>query len=356
MLWKKYIDHLSVSQIKTHMRSPKRWAIEKLEKIPTETSSALEMGSKIHKALEHTISFMEIPSGLDEIENKCCQACLYFWLSGARHIKGTFLEEYFKLSLGDGLPPLIGYVDYMLKDYKGNILIGDHKTSKSGASFLKQHELKDDLQLCVYAKHFSDVHDQDIYGKLSGYITLEHMQYKYGNKKKILNVIQDDVSVEHINRVYEEMVTYVREKMLPTLELYDKGGIDAISEDSCQTCRHAFGPNSCEFYGQYCCNNLTKNLTLGIIKEKGEKVQEGDSMKVCKLKDMMAKAREKTEAITNTWDRRDKQTALIMKHVEDNDFGIIEAPSHFIGGTIHPDYMDVITQLKEKGYRVYLKI
>lgn len=385
-LWAKYIAHISVSQIRTHLRNPLRWAYEKLEKLPTTQSYAAEIGTTIHRHLEGAARG-RVARDIDEISDKCVNHFLVW--AGQHDIasKRKAVEMEIKYSLDDTLPPILGYVDLYLEEWDGAPAVIDHKTSKTRRYFLAEDQLKNDWQLLVYGAWVLQQTP-----KARG-IWLCQLQYAYNNKRDVMRCVRAYVTLEYVKAKMRELADIVECGIITSIETYDKYGIHGFQRDKCESCNCSFGPNSCEF--NKVCQNVatmedykvaydkadTKNK-FDVEEELKKQVanmfsdltnnEEGDNMgsigKVTtqdvippvNLANLMNKAREKFKGITNTWDRREAMTEAIMQTMTQRypvpKCIVVLAPSHFLGGTIDPEYMPVITQLKERGYTVVVEV
>lgn len=392
--WKKYIEYLSVSQVKCHQRNPFRWVLEKIIKLPTCSSPALVTGSSVHTALEHALTHGTMPKcEIDSPEMKCTKAMMDYWTEENRILGdiGLEIEHEFLYNYREDAPPFFGYIDYIIHGYKGGCpLIGDHKTSKSRKYFLKEEELKDDLQLVVYAKYLLDKYEAR--GTLCKFVYLEHSQYNYKNKKKILTVVRDKVHKKYIDDRFKEIEKYVRDYMLSTIEEYHSGGFINVPRNKCNSCVDAFGPNSCEF-SRICNGNvdvqgykdaynnlaeegyqvtskelqeefrrltyISKSDIIDTKEQEEEVIMQDSTSKIVQLSSLVSRARDKYKDMNNIWDMRQAMTKVIMSYMSDTytpEDVEIHLPFHFKGGTdgilnVDPDYMPVITQLREKGFK-----
>lgn len=361
-LWEKYIKHISVSQLKTHDNNPRRWALEKLVGLPTADSPYTQIGREIHDALETPY---DTTNTADHVV-KCVDAYKeYLAESGVRPIA---TEVEFRLKLDKDLPPILGYIDVLAETEDGEPLVIDHKTSASGSTFLKEGDLEKDIQLLTYALF---VLTNTPY---SG-IWVQHNQYKYRNKKKILTVIREYVKMENLLDFAQQLRQKIRTGILKSIEQYDTLGIMGVpykpntSRWPCELESVCQGKVSPELYSEI-YNSLDKPVyreALIDALDSGKKF-EFDSIDLTKLEspdtivvdkkssedtmlklvDVMAVARNKHKDISNTWDRREAMTKSVVDYVQKQGKDIIVLlPTHFIGGSLDPEYSPIVTQLKE---------
>lgn len=386
MTWKKYIEHISVSQIRTHDRNPRRWALEKLVKLPTMDSPYTKMGSEIHDALEFWLN-QRLPNAKSarlaiEEGSSIVHVCVKDFFDNVdipiNHYKYQ-PELAITLSIADDIPPFRGYIDVYIHNYfKGCPLIMDHKTSRTRRYFLKTHQLKHDVQMLVYAKYALDK------TQAAG-VFIQHNQIAYSLKRTKTTIRRTFVTAERINQAMDRLADEVREGILKTIAEYDAGRTPGTSK--CKQCACAFGPKSCEFepicrgkadVHQYrrAYKNLTENGDTWYIKDMLDKLDnvpafepidlvgdlvgdlsgdhEGATM--LKLTELMAKARNKFGHITNVWDRREAMTTAVLNTIKEKDPDVVVLPSHFIGGTFDPDYLPIITGLVELDFYVAVEL
>lgn len=359
------ITHLSVSQIQNIWRNPRKWLREKVMKMPTLTSPQMLIGSRVHEALE---THPNIRPGLlkDPIVSKCITHYSPPNI-GQREVQININNEEY------GLPPILGYIDlYQNSDVP---VIIDYKVSRTRRYFPKAHQMKHNLQLLVYA-HWALLQNPAAKGVKVGQI-----QFAYGNKRDVHQETMTHICRERVERFYGQLMERLKPELEEILEEFNKCGISGVT-GNCEKCNKSFGPNSCEFapvcqgkateieYKEFIVNtpdvtryqlfeyfnnpdrwvkDLTVNEENDIIEEREEKI-------MLKLGELMAKARDKFGEIQNTWDRRETMTIAVVKKVVELNPDIILLPNHFIGGTFDPDYMPVITQLKEKNFNIAIEV
>lgn len=388
MTWRKYVQHISVSQLKTHERNPRKWALEKLLKLPTCGSYATAIGKMVHTALEMYYSGQPYES--HPITDKCITAAQegLYWLNSYKHLYTLEQEIWLPATEGYDRPPFYGFIDVYIPEYSGAIpgpMIMDHKTSRGSRYFLSDEDLKTDDQMMVYAYWAMEQSGWKYKG-----CYLRHNQFAYSLKRDVLRYAQAWVTADEIKEHMRDVEERVKSGILATIEKFDRAGIHSISGSACRNCRNAYGPNSCEFAG-ICDGVITseeyKSLhgklagagdvntaditeavlnftpTLTPLAESDIINIEEKDMGCCNeklsiiqpLSIVMAAARDKYKDVTNTWDRREAMTKAVIAHIEKEDINEVSLPSHFIGGTCDPDYVPIITQLKEMGVRVYVE-
>jgi len=403
--WKKYVDYVSVSQVKNHDRSARKWALEKLLKLPTCGSAAMELGSEIHEALELCASgfyTQEILGTMTDTYGEISRRCVKEFSENC-DVDLTYaeFEVGFTQVVSEKVPPFKGFIDIYVPDYKGHPMIMDHKTSKTKKYFLDVDGLKNDAQMMVYA--FWALNQNPT---ASG-VWLQHNQFAYSLKRKVYFVTRTFVSAGEVLGFMHDLVQDLWEGILKTISKYDEGGQYSIADRSgCRACNNAYGPNSCEF-NPICtgvCSipeykeaykEASKDLPEGSrphvkdlkdkiyelaaqkdLPEKEEDViikqesKEGGTMSELKsveetnlmivhLSVMMRKARERYKGLINIWDRRDAMTQAIFQYLEHyekepKDF-IVLLPSH-MRERVAPDYEPVVTLLRERGYVVAIEV
>lgn len=375
MTWQDHIDHISVSQIKTHERNPRRWALQKLLKLPACDSPYTVIGKTIHDDMERylqgklTIEDMTFEHSRDfaiEWEEK----------NDVNMDQAILVEHQIDIPLRPSQPPLLGYIDVVVPDYKGYPMIIDHKTSRTRRFFVKEEDLREDTQLLVYAYWASQALPNGGKG-----VWIQHNQFAYGLKKDKLRIVRDWVSREEIAKAMDRLADEIDAGLIQTVAEYERTGEHGQGTERCRDCRCAFGPKSCEYAAicdgyatseQYKDNftrlhkergkvyimdihdalddtplfepleSLTKKDTDAIMKEK-----ESSMTNIMDLSEFVKKARDKFSNVNNTWDRREAMTKAVVKHVVDASPDMVLLPAHFIGGSVDPDYQPIVTQLKE---------
>lgn len=372
------IEHISVSQVKTHARNPRRWALQKLLKLPTAGSHYTKLGKDVHTALEETITNNLGPG----VYNGIVGSCVDEFLEHSTVDYGmAMVEREIRMPTRPGLPPFLGYIDVFIPGPTPRIV--DHKTSRTKKYFLKEEDLQNDPQMLVYAKWALDETGADR-------CTLQHNQFAYSLKRRKFQEVVTEVTREHVEREFAKLLDEVQAGIRQTMDEYEKTGVAGLSTAKCNGCRNAFGPRSCEYYS-LCCGNVTEQQyrdTYAKLAEDGEVMMQPlqDALDCCKmfepmvltekprdviistkekvmgccqeksnkivLSDVVAKAREKYANINDKWDRSDKIIAATVHHVTGQSPDIVLLPSHFINGTLDYEYQKVVTQLTEKGIQV----
>lgn len=357
--------------------------MEKLAKLPTCSSPAAEIGGMVHKALEEYLLGMP-----KTCEHALAEHCLKAVIMNDEFLTQLELGNYeverdISLIIEPTLPPVIGFIDLLLPNYhRGCPIIIDHKTSKTRRYFKSPKELKTDIQMIIYASWALKYVSPDAPGAF-----VQHNQFAYGNKRDVLKLNRTFISRRRVALELEKIQGIVS-LMIRTLERYDNFGIKGMDRGQCKDCNESFGPNSCEFSCMcegkcdedgYKANyakikrdegNVTiwdikeatksptcmfKNLKEGLTEMSEDviiKEREGDRMELASL---VGQAREQTKGLTSTWDRREAITKAVVEHVVKSGSKEVMAPSHFIDGAIDPDYMPIITQLKEANVKVSVK-
>lgn len=378
--WRKHIEHISVSQIRTHDRNPRRWALEKLVKLPTMDSPYTQLGSEIHDAIEGWLNMALLNKKCERrilqepasVVNKCTAD--FF-----AHIDVEFTRYFYvpelaiTLQLAKDIPPFRGYIDVLVEDYhRGCPLIMDHKTSRTRRYFLSARDLKFDLQMLVYAKYVIEKY------QCPG-VFLQHNQIAYSLKRRKTTIRRTYVTAERINRAMDKLADDIRAGLLKTIGRYAEVGHAGLCTSQCGMCAKAFGPGSCE-YQPICQGRVTveqykkahKDLTnkpgSWYIKDMIEVLNKlppfeaidlsggHDGADMLKLAELMQKARAKFGHITNVWDRREAMTTALLNKIKEVDPDIVVLPAHFMGGTYDPDYLPIITNLVENGYHVVVEL
>ena len=161
------MKHVSASQITTFRDCARKWYFEKIVGLTRPSTGSTELGSAVHAVLEGylrgDVDHIEPTSEAHEIA-----------LSGLEHLpaRGPHLEV--ELALQDSMPltdspvPVLGYVD--LIDHANNEIL-DHKTTSSARYTKTESELRQNVQLHLYARaYFERFPERDK-------VTLTHVYY-----------------------------------------------------------------------------------------------------------------------------------------------------------------------------------
>lgn len=143
-------DHVSASQINTFRDCPRKWWLQKIKKLSTPSSSAAEMGRRIHAVLEDYLTKGQMPD--NSTEGLIAQRGLeYLPLPGTSAVE---LPIHQKLPIKDAPVDVLGYVDCLyLPRKEGELpIILDHKTTGSKKYTKNELEMETDVQLHVYAR------------------------------------------------------------------------------------------------------------------------------------------------------------------------------------------------------------
>ncbi len=161
------MKHVSASQITTFRDCPRKWYFEKVAGLTRPGTSATELGSAVHSVLEAYLrGEVATIEPLDEVRAIA--------RSGLEHLPTPHAGLEIELSLADDMPltdspvPVLGYVD--LIDHARNEII-DHKTSSSPRYTKTESELRQNVQLHLYARaYFERFPERDK-------VTLTHVYY-----------------------------------------------------------------------------------------------------------------------------------------------------------------------------------
>lgn len=368
------IDHISVSQLKTLRRNPRRWIMEKLYKLPTCKSSATDFGSELHNHFEAYQLY-----GKDTCFTKTGLIADLWdkYQEHPLHIKNegvVSVELPIELEL-EGLPKLVGIIDVLQRrDLSDNTFtIYDYKTSSSKKYRLTSEELAKDPQMVVYAEWV--FRNYDFVEK----ITVGHVNICYKLKRDPVDIVTAELTREETAEKFAAIEAEFKALLEEALRWKQGAGeLENIPTTRCEKCNCSFGPNSCEF-SPICCgqataeeykkahesleektiynlkDQLTKNKEEGIINSMSRELKPL-SAKTLDLAAVVSKAREANNHIKNVWDRREAVTAVVIEAVRKLQPEVLVAPSHFEAGSIDPDYVPIFTQLKELDFKIMKEI
>jgi CRISPR/Cas system-associated exonuclease Cas4 (RecB family) len=180
------LPHVSASQITTFRDCPRKWYLNKIVGLASPGSSATELGSQVHAALE---AYLRGDTDVIGTEDEIGEIAR----TGTEHLpkRGDHLE--IELSLEENMPlsdaPVLvkGFVD--LIDHSKDEII-DHKTSGNKRYTKTQRELKVNVQLMMYAEaYFQRYPDKEK-------VTLTHIYY--GTRSRWSKRVSVTVTREHV--------------------------------------------------------------------------------------------------------------------------------------------------------------
>lgn len=252
MNWKKYIKYLSVSSLRAHDANPVKWAYRYLEKRKDSTPTiyhtygmpVMTFGTNVHEMFENIISGQDVDlewaKGLEECgEEKVHKILDLFKEKCYPSLQGKEVEvEYkFQIEVDEKLPPILGYIDVLVKEDVPTII--DHKVKSK--AWYSSDKLGIDEQFLTYSWAA-----QKVLGVENG-VNIQVNEILPKNKQKLIRVHETFVSTEEINNhVSKWMIPKICE-VVDTIDTYEKGGMAGIYKTSnkCGNCIMS--------YGQLCC-------------------------------------------------------------------------------------------------------
>ena len=359
---------LSASQIKSFQQSPRYWALEKLEGCPRVGSPYMKIGSDIHKGLEGAWpEDVEMPEYVskcvvewdkvkdDLVDNPICEEYI--------------TREFFMPDLKDNHKIVLrGYID-VLDVQEDTVVIIDHKSSGTGSTFHKQPEdLLNDIQLRIYSEWALSEFDKEN-------VKVIHAQYKYRNKKKILNILEANFTRDDQAGLGDGILDDV-EPILRVAKDYNVGDwrglehgesrwpheFDMINSGqvSIERYKEVFAGLVAPVYREDIVDALKEDIKSLANKEiddilrlaSGEGQPSRGECMIINLTDVVKKARDNNSGIKNKWDNIDAVVeATVGFLLEKKDLDLVMIPSHFNIDADY-DYKKIITLLKENDIKV----
>ena len=141
---------ISASQLKTYSACVRQWIFESLCKIRSPSTPSQVLGTAVHSVLEKWQKDGTRPNkdSSDEVEMRASQVMQVAFLlpkPGTSRVEAA-IHELLPVSLAGGRIPLRGYIDLW-----HGADIYDYKTTSSMRYIKSAEELRDDIQLVVYA-------------------------------------------------------------------------------------------------------------------------------------------------------------------------------------------------------------
>jgi len=205
--------HISASQIKLFQTCPRKWAFKYLYGIKEERTEPLIFGNVFHTMVENYINNKQLILEDDKdftknriklakelIQNGIKNNTISNKLSNNIVEHPIHINKKHALYIYDKL--VKGYIDLMV--YNNNQWsIQDHKTTSNFYWALKEHELKTDTQMILYAKWLFN------FDKTANIIELRHNQFN--KRTKEVRVIKDMVTREHVNEQFNFLTHTVKQ-------------------------------------------------------------------------------------------------------------------------------------------------
>ncbi|MGA1752129.1 MAG: RecB family exonuclease [Pontimonas sp.] len=197
------VPHVSASQISTFRECPRKWYFDKVVKLPRTSTSATELGSRVHAVLEAYLrGEVESIDTSDEVGQIAASGLEYLPpVSSVLEIERSLEGD---MALDDAPVPVQGYVDVI--DAQNNEIL-DHKTTSSQRYIKTQKELRDNVQMIMYATAYLRRFPQE------SHVTLTHIYY--GTKKRWSKKVSVKVSREHV----EAQWTAIKETITQMIEV-----------------------------------------------------------------------------------------------------------------------------------------
>jgi hypothetical protein len=142
---------VSVSQIEAYRACPRKWAFDKVFKLPRpEPSDAITIGVEGHARIEkYLLTGEDIRQELESTNPLIDKYIKYAPFNGGSGLVEASLENP-EITIGGAA--VAGFIDFFIPDYKGMPLIIDHKFKGSISKYgLKESDLEADTQGNVYA-------------------------------------------------------------------------------------------------------------------------------------------------------------------------------------------------------------
>lgn len=132
---------VSASQIKTWKQCPRKWAFQKLGRVPRQETEALAFGSRMHEHAERWLS-KAIPPDLSK-EGRCFAEGIHLLPA-----PGSCLVEVRFDYVRDGVP-MVAILDWL--ELPPAVRIGDHKSTSGRQWALDADALRTDTQSVIYS-------------------------------------------------------------------------------------------------------------------------------------------------------------------------------------------------------------
>ena len=274
------IPYLSISQLKTHALNPTHWILEKVYKIRSPGSKATEFGGAFHDEVERYLK--DEIKHIDELTPDV-RRFMEDWLEADNigdHVvawNADSVEHKFEnFKIADELPPFTGVIDLLIEE---PLRVIDHKTVGNKRYSLKQPDLKNDMQLILYAFYaLTEINPQ------ATEVVIQHNQFFKNLKRDKFGLIQDTLTREYVM----DKINIVREeaaKVVATHEAFLRDGLEGV-DNRPDACRFAFG--GCNYWPV--CNGDMEAEEFKRLQDSGlSAAQIADQKKDAEVANMFAK-------------------------------------------------------------------
>lgn len=219
------IEHVSVSSLKLHAYSPKKWVLEYLEGLRPPPTKHLEFGSLVHSAIEDLYVGKSV-----EGEHK---GFFEQWKGDNEHwfkLPDWKIENEFKVWLDLELPLFKGRIDMWRMEKNEQVFqihVVDHKTVTSGYE-LSASALKKDWQLSLYCVALNPYILKEKDARIKAAAVSHNQLFKSREFDLIgYDLVTAELTAGDILRNIEEIKEEAR-KVLQTISTYDKLGFEAV--------------------------------------------------------------------------------------------------------------------------------
>lgn len=349
------IERLSISQIKAFQRNPFYWALSYIAKLPQPETEALKYGKELHTEIERILTKWYAPTKTDsKTQNRAHE--LVEKLRSEFQLDNFVIEvekEYIT-KIAEDLPPFKGIIDIFIKFYTYNQhttvpAILDHKTVKNEKFALDSDDLKNDLQLSLYA-FFIGNHPETFVQHNQIFKEVDYIRF-------ISTSLRQEEVATNLNKIKEaahQLLAY-HKKILQHGLFSDE--VDC--QDICvKKCKYMYG--KCP-YSDICEGKIT--IEQYLTRNKGETMAEEkpkwllEAMPAADLSIMMQEAREfyEKKPHANKFELREAIAQGITYGLRKHDIKAVVL-TQFLLHSNDPDYMPVITRLKEYGAKIFIEI
>lgn len=234
----------SASQIDTFRDCKRKWALDKIDKVPRGQNKYAALGSAIHDVLENYLKTGEWPMPgevLAEIEGReyfgdelaaiALPGVPYLPEPGVADVEGQFLMDL------PGLGVMIGYIDAEFVEDGVPVNI-DHKTTSDLRWAMTEEQLKENTQSVIYAVHTLEKHGVDV-------IKNRWVYYQRNPKRTRAKEVEAEMHLTEVAKHWEGVLEYVQEMK----QLRDSGVKGAEVEYNAGACDKYGG---CPYKGTAC--------------------------------------------------------------------------------------------------------
>jgi hypothetical protein len=196
--------NVSATQVTTFVDCARKWYLRYVAGIKTPRTPQQELGSHVHKGIEHYLRTGEI--AVDD-RQAYVEAAKDFLPEPAQD--GHLIEHKFILPTFKDGPPWVGYIDLGIDDEPP--IVCDHKTTSDFRYAKTPAEMEEDTQLCSYAKWVQGEQQKSLGYSTGVIVQLLYLHTRRKTKAKRVKLVETVLTPEQVNAIWKRDLETVRQ-------------------------------------------------------------------------------------------------------------------------------------------------